>query len=1004
MTERTPEALDLSTVSEAIRPLRALLANVGWSRSYLDDTLAAAATEARVDREGVHILVRLVGYPAVSVSVPTTRDPSLNIDSLLRWAGNAAYNRHANLGLVLKGQGEWKLFLSNWVSRSQDSEGKDAAPALPYAIRSVSDHGPSSADRSLSPESLAAAGWNSTWIASAHAAGFQKRPPVDRVLLAQCLAFRAEVLRADTAAPLSAFERSQLDADLATLMTRLLFVRHLEDRGIGKWTRGRLLESMNAAVDPVTGVNQLFASLQSQFNSELFPAGNAAAYRMPALSGSTLRRFVSSLYAVETAGISYDFGLLESDSLGLLYQQFAGVRWPRDMRESQIQLLGKSSIRARSVREHLGVFYTPTSVVDTVLELTLGAWIGTDSKNAIPSLLDLSAGSGIFLSRAFEYAARRSTFGTRNEALAWVARLHGADIDARAVAIARLNIWMAFARRFGSGRLPSLARTIRVADSLADDADDTADSIPPLPQTWKRDGFDIIVGNPPFLSNRDAVAYFGPRRVKKWRERHRSGTKEANIASLFVERALRMLRPGGYLGMVLPRNLLKTESGESLRRLIRHSCEVVYIVDCLDMKLFADADEHSAILILRRPHGSSVPNSGGEALILGDGNAQTFAPLAILLHAPVATGRLLQHSISVTAENRALAGNDLAAGYEPAWTLENPQGRCTLERLHAATGPQLVELAKSCYALDEGLRGAFVLTNPKPHGDLVDAWSPAIGANVQVERSAIRRAIRPTDTFPFHRQSTPRSRTSLGSAIVIYPYDETGAVLPWSTLKRDFPRTAQYLKGLESGLVARKGHGASEGWWVPRAVRKSAPWHANRAKSPYVLMARHGAWPRAMMIPAQTVAVGGGIAWTVARGALVRPEVLLALVSSRLWWWYTVVSGSIGDGKHYRVRPGIWERLTVPLSLTRSAKHANQIARIVRQMGSRATPDAIAHAWDQCDAIAEDAYGLTSSERDHLSSVLDVYTSMPRREWLSRAAPIKVAGPLSLFPEEAEDA
>jgi hypothetical protein len=750
------------------------------------------------------------------------------------------------------------------------------------------------------------------------------------------------------------------------------------------------------------GLASLFASLQKNFNSELFPAANPAAYRIPALTANPVSRFVEGLYLNVVAGVQYDFSLLESDSLGLLYQQFAGLRWAADSPSKQLRLVGKESPASENIRDQFGVFYTPPAVVDTILELTLGGWLrerGPLPTQSIPSILDLTAGSGVFLSRAFEYIVRAGGIGSREEGRAWIEHCHGADIDARAISLARLNLWMAFARQFSEAKLPSLAHTVRVADSLADETDAAVvgEGLPSLPDEWRSNGFDIVVGNPPFLGNRDAVALFGARRVKMWRSRHRSGTKEVNLAALFVERAIRMLRPGGYLGMVVPRNLIKAESGESLRRLIRHSCEVVMVIDCLDGKLFSDVDADAAIVILRRPRGNAGAVTSGVSLIVRDARADTFAPLAMIRHAPLSHGLVLEHTINLERERQILSGGPASGTYEPAWFLEDGVGRCILERLHEASATGLGQIARSMYAVDEGLRGAFVLTNGKAqHDGTVVAWSAALSASVEIESALLRPAIKP----PMIQPLTSRKGTdAINWAAILYPYGTNGQLVPWDSIAKQLPLTAQYLLALRPALIRRRGHGATDGWWVPRAVRKQAPWHRPEGTDSYVLQSRHGQWPRAMLAPRRSVAVGGGIAWSVDPTASLAPETLMALLSSRLWWWFIVASGSVGRGKHYRIRPSVWEALRIPDTLRGTSRTTKTLGNRLRKLQSDSRADSLSSAWAAVDDLIEDAYHLTAAERDHLGTVLQVYTALPRAAWIHQALERENVTGLPLFED-----
>jgi len=990
-----PSHFRVSTLDSLAGVLGEFLANIGWPADTRESVLASAGRDVVHDAAGSHFVVRVAGHPLISATV--SERPTVHADLLRRVAANVAYNRHVQTGVLLT-PAAGEVLLSRWIAPSSvldsdESSVDDPILALPFVAGRLDDD-LAAMRKMLSLEALLDTQATARYAVAARENGYRIRPTVDRALLSHCLSFRSEVLRADLSAPLSQEERSHFDAMLVTLMTRLLFVRHLEDRHLAGWRRGTLREATASPLDAPRQIAELFAGLQAKFNSELFPAANATAYRMPALDGHTLRAFVAGLYELPKLGVQYDFALLESDSLGLIYQQFAGVKWPGDRPGPQLRLLQKDTISAQSTRDPFGVFYTPPAVVDTVLDLTVRPWMAgvRGSGDRWPRILDLTAGSGVFLSRTFDLLARDVEPLERRDAVALVEHLHGVDIDRRAVALARLNLWMAFARQNADARLPSLADTIRVADSLADDVSETSEKLPSLPDAWRQRGFDIILGNPPFLGHRDAVAHYGADRVRAWHARHRVGALEVNLAALFVERGLRLLRPGGYLGMVIPRNLLKSESGDALRRLLRHACEVVAVVDCLDSALFADADAHAAILVVRRPSSAQSAGSRGIGLVLPDAHRDAFAPLATLQHAAgFSAQRVLVSDLDLAAEYRLLSAATDDVGSEPVWCLLDGTGRCTLERILGPSGTPLKALVTSHYAVDEGLKGAFVLTQVKWRASTVDAYSPALDERVVIERDVMRPAIRPTDIRPLGKESEHPD------AAILYPYDESdGTVVSWPQMHRQFPRAATYLGTLEQALRNRRGHGASDGWWVPRAVRSGAPWHTPRPRDRQVILSRHSEWPTAMLARSDSVPVGGGISLGLRPDARLSPGTLLALVSSRLWWWFVMISGSVGERKYYRLRLAVWRNIRVPDALRSPGVLSRDLAAVVTKIGRAREAASVVALWSELDQVVEDAYDLSRTEREALSQVVAVYTQRSREVWLDRrsASPLLEQGQL----------
>ncbi len=79
-----------------------------------------------------------------------------------------------------------------------------------------------------------------------------------------------------------------------------------------------------------------------------------------------------------------------------------------------------------------------------------------------------------------------------------------------------------------------------------------------LARDWGDQRFDVVVGNPPFLNQLAAATTRGGRS-------HLGGGPYADAAAEFLALAMRVTRPGGRVGLVLPQSLLSTRDAASIR-------------------------------------------------------------------------------------------------------------------------------------------------------------------------------------------------------------------------------------------------------------------------------------------------------------------------------------------------------------------------------------------------------------------------------------------------------
>jgi hypothetical protein len=203
----------------------------------------------------------------------------------------------------------------------------------------------------------------------------------------------------------------------------------------------------------------------------------------------------------------------------------AAHRTPNDGRASPG--VHKVSDTLRTSRRRLGAWYTPAELVAQVVRAAIPAG-GLAGRRV--RVLDPACGDGRFLVQA----------GARIRELGGEAELVGVDLDPDAVDAARRA-------------LVGQPAEIRHADALGTD--------------WGDERFDVVIGNPPFLSQLAADT------TRRGASRH-GGGPYADAAVEFLALALRLARPaadgrpGGRIGLVLPLSCLASRDAGAVRRLV----------------------------------------------------------------------------------------------------------------------------------------------------------------------------------------------------------------------------------------------------------------------------------------------------------------------------------------------------------------------------------------------------------------------------------------------------
>ena len=180
----------------------------------------------------------------------------------------------------------------------------------------------------------------------------------------------------------------------------------------------------------------------------------------------------------------------------------------------------------------LGQYFTPTEVVDFIVELA--------NPRAGEHVKDPACGSGDFLISAFQHAARQNRADLRDSV--W-----GADNSAEAVQVAILNMVLN-----GDGK-----SQIRSEDSLVHMSDYT-------------DRYSVVLCNPPFgkrinETRQEVLRQFDLGHVWKHNdsgvlEKTDEVARRQQVGILFAKLCIRQTAPGGRVGIILPNGYLGNRS------------------------------------------------------------------------------------------------------------------------------------------------------------------------------------------------------------------------------------------------------------------------------------------------------------------------------------------------------------------------------------------------------------------------------------------------------------
>lgn len=442
------------------------------------------------------------------------------------------------------------------------------------------------------------------------------------------------------------------------IIDRIVFVHFCEDRGL--LPQNKLAENLTRAKEidltPWEVLMLYFRGIDKWSDKLGIPDGyNGGLFRDEDDTIKNLKvsdEIITKFIELGRYDFSDEGGQLSVEILGHIFEQ--SISDLEDIR-TKIQKQGQDSTDEKqdekkvSKRKKDGIFYTPAYIVDYIVRNSLGKYLEEHEERIKESyklkgditeksyrkreieayteyqtvlhnvkVLDPACGSGAFLVRVFDFLLAENK-RVANILTEWVQsdlfqsdmyfreilkyNIYGVDLNEESVEITKLSLWLKSAVR--GKKLETLDNNIKCGNSLIDDPAVAGDKA----FNWNTEftdimasgGFDVIVGNPPYVRQEllwvKQKGYFS----KKYKNVYNS---IADLYIYFFEIWISVLSQNWYLCYITPNKWMERKYGTEFRRFIK-KLNIQTIVNYGELKIFDDAATEPAIISIKNENSNN---------------------------------------------------------------------------------------------------------------------------------------------------------------------------------------------------------------------------------------------------------------------------------------------------------------------------------------------------------------------------------------------------------------
>ncbi|MEI7732865.1 MAG: Eco57I restriction-modification methylase domain-containing protein [Verrucomicrobiota bacterium] len=401
-----------------------------------------------------------------------------------------------------------------------------------------------------------------------------------------------------------------------------------------------------------------------------------------------------------------------------------------------------------------------------------------------------------------------------------------------------------------------------------------------------KDGFDIVIGNPPYLRIQ-GIQQTNPKAAEYYKEHYSAATGSFDLYVIFMERGMQLIGNNGILSFINPDKWVNASFGQGIRRFAIDHRNVHKLISFGAHQIFS-ACTYSSLLWMGR-----LPVSG------------------------------LKYSRIAPEESKATSLEDELSKLEPSsfatipfdslsdepWILAAGKSSAVISaiQIHQRTAGQI--FAKMFQGIASSKDSVYFLKGAVDRGSIWEATSSELGGRIRIEKGLVRPLLMGDQVHRFEPIRTDN--------LVLFPYsltqsdeEDSAELMSPNEIEGLFPygwqyllRCADVLKGRERGRLL-----GDERWYRYIYPKNQTLFRKPKLLAPYISLGGnftldcHGEYYT-------TTTLYGYIKHDAVWESY---EFLLAVMNSKVLWFYLRTSGSVLANGYFRYKPAYLQNFPIP--------------------------------------------------------------------------------------------